>query len=369
MISAIVLLILLLFDFLPAIILSYEPALLVMLLCLPITVTSEISRSALEYQSRFKTITMDEFTANLIQYSIVLLWTFYFEDWKGLLYGWLCYQFVLTGLTWVRSGLQVSFRYHKKEWTDLYHHGYALSSQNLVQQAKRLVNPIIIGYFAGTQGVGVVSFAQKIVQGLSFYREALYRVSASMIGKLKPNDPEIGRLMEKGIFLQMLPLGLLLLMAGIGVYSIKVFTNDPLWGWVNALFPFLATGYFYYTIFTIPILFLQMNDFHATVFSFLLVKVSFFAVCSFMLIQTIGIIGYGIAELISIPLYFIIYRKVKNRGISVLSNKTQILIICIPIALFWYYIDCLALFALPAVFLLPEMLKRYRRIWKEVRAG
>lgn len=194
-VSAFGLLILLLPDLLPAIILSYEPALLVMILCLPVTVTSEIPRSALEYQSRFKTIALDEFTSNIIQYSIVLLWTFYLEDWKGLLYGWLCYQLVLTGLTWARSGLHVSFRYQKEEWTKLYHHGYALSSQNLVQRAKGLVNPFIVGYFLGTQGVGIVSFAEKIVQGLSFFREALYRVSASTIGKLKPDAPEIGSLM------------------------------------------------------------------------------------------------------------------------------------------------------------------------------
>lgn len=351
----------------PELIESYRPAFLILFALLPITVTSEVPRSIIESRSQFKKIAIDEFVSNLVQYIVVISWTFYIGDWKGLLYGWVGYQLVLTFYTWYRSKYIPALKYNKAEWKLLINHSYELSSQNLVKYFQYLINPLIVGYYSGTGGVGIISFAEKIVQGLSFFRNILYRISASIIAKLDPNKKEFSRFIERGVFLQILPLAILLLSASVFIYLISIWSNEPLWVWVNLLYPFLAVGYFFSTIFTIPILSLQMNNRNREVLRFLMFKTLLVIIFSLVLVKQIGILGYGIAEFLSILVFYFIYRKLSSTKLEVFNSNTQVLMICIPIALMWPYVGWLSSISFLIVPLLPKLITDYKQLFQSIR--
>ena len=47
-----------------------------------------------------------------------------------------------------------------------------------------LVNPVLVGRFAGAQGVGFVALAIRLVEVLSFIKQATWRVAMAALAKL-----------------------------------------------------------------------------------------------------------------------------------------------------------------------------------------
>lgn len=342
---------------------------LMLLFVLPVSVLTEIQRAVLERQMKFKLISRQELSSALLQHTTCLVLVFIFESLIALIISWYVYNGVIFLLSWIASGYKPKIKIDQKQVPKLRYHSQHIFLQNIFSQAKRLVNPLIVGYFVGPQGVGIVSFAEKIVQGLSFFKNSLHRVAISMIGVLEGKNERLLKSIKEGTLLQMLPLGAVLLIGSLVIYFVSIWSGNELWLWMNILYPFLSVGFFFYVVLVIPTTALQMKDGLKDMTVFWLVFDLLFFITAFLGVKYMGIIGYGIAELVAIPAYLILVGSFRRQIGNVLSNEITILLICVTILLMWYYIEFLALFALPVVFLLPEMLKKYLLIWKELRSS
>lgn len=340
---------------------------LLLSLVLSVSVLAEIPRAVLERKMKFKLISKQELASALLQHATCLVLVFMHESLAALIVSWYVYNGAIFLLSWRASGYTPAINIDRKELPALLYHSRHLFSQNMLSQGKRLVNPLIVGYFVGPQGVGIVSFAEKIVQGLSFFKNALHRVAISMLGVLKDDDDRLLKSVKEATLLQMLPLGGIMLVGSVAIYIVSIWTGDDLWHWMNRLYPFLAVGFFFFVILTIPTTALQMHKGLKDVTVFWIIFNLIFFLTAFVSVKTFGVIGYGIAELAAVPAYFILFRSLRRQIGEVLTNEMIILMVCIPITLMWYYIGFLSLFSLPVLFLLPDMLKGYRKIWQDIK--
>ena len=345
---------------------EFTEALLLLAFVLPVSVLTEIPRAILERNMRFKLISNQELGSALIQHGTSLLLVFFLESYVALVVSWYVYNITILLLSMSAIGYTPRFGLDRKEVEGLFHHSRHIFFQNLMSHGKKLANPLIVGYFLGSSGVGIVSFAEKIVQGLSFYKNALQRVTVSTIGSLGEDKEKLMKYMKEGTLLQMLPLAFLLLGGSVIVYLISIWAAQDLWIWMNKLYPFLAVGFFFYILLTIPKTMLQMHGGLKYVTHFWLVFDLIFFVSAFFGVKYFGVIGYGIAEIMTMPAYFILFRSVRKTTGEILTNDIIILMICVPILLMWYYIGYLSLFALPAVLLIPKLTRTYKKIWKEI---
>ncbi|SMO96705.1 lipopolysaccharide biosynthesis protein [Gracilimonas mengyeensis] len=344
---------------------AFSFPLLVLIGTLPLAVVTEIPRAVLERKMRFPLISNQELGAALLQHTTTLLLIFIYESYLILVASWYVYVVSIAAFSFVASGYVPKLKISRESLTKLKNHSRHIFIQNLSVQAKKLANPVLVGYFAGAGGVGVVSFAEKIVQGFSFYKNAVQRVAASAAGAAEGNEARLRKLIIEGTLVQIVPIGIILLLGSVAVFGVSLWSGDDLWIWMNELYPFLATGFFYYILLTIPVIHLQMYDGLKDVTFFWMAFNVLFFLTAFFAIREWGIIGYGVAELAALPFYLLVFKSLKKRFGVMLSNDIVVVMLSIPIALFWYHIGYWSLFSLPMVFLFPELLKKYKQMWKD----
>lgn len=337
--------------------------LLTLLFILPVSVITEIPRADLERRMKFELISRQEFTAGLLQHTVGISLAVYLESYVALIIGWFVYNISISFFSWSTSDVLFQIEIKKKHINSILKHSKHIFFQNILFETRRLVNPLVVGYLIGADGVGLISFTEKMVYGLSFFKNSLRRVTISMLGSLTDKKQRIQSSVKQATLLQLLPLGAILLVASIILYVLAYLSNDLFWTNISSLYPFLAIGFFYSVILVVPITALQMNEGYKQVTLYLIIFNFLFIACSIIGVRYIGIIGYGLVEIVVIPAYYILFRSTESKLGDVLSDTIIILMICITIALMWSYIGWVALISIIILFLVPELLKEYKQIY------
>ncbi len=92
----------------------------------------------------------------------------------------------------------------------------------------------------------------------------------------------------------------------------------------------------------------------------------FVALC-IPLIYFYGLLGYGLAILGTVPVYYFIIQSIRKQSGNLLTDDIIISMICVCIALHWYYISYLALISLMGIALIPTLWSSYKDLWSEVK--
>lgn len=352
---------------LPELYLVFQRPILLLILLLPINILTEIPRAVLERRAELGLIARQEFFASFLNHIITLFLLIVYPSYLSLVIGYTSYCIIIFIVSWYSSHLvpRISIdKYYLKVISQYCRHVFF---QNILFQSKRLVNPFVVGYFFGSSGVGIISFAEKIVQSLNFYRNSLHRFTNSSVSQLEiKNDNQLINFLKKGTFLQILPIGLILLLGSGLVYVVSLFTQSEEWVWLNYLYPFLASGFLFYILLTIPIIMMQMYFKISDLTWFYLIYNVAFIIINIILLELFGLIGYGIAELLTIPFYYLIIRSLQKNIGPFITNEMIALLICIIIALHWYYIGLFAFISLISLALIPVLKKQYLATWNQV---
>jgi O-antigen/teichoic acid export membrane protein len=178
-------------------------------------------------------------------------------------------------------------------------YGLGFSAAQWIYQLRSLVNPLVVGRFGGAEAVGYVSLVIRLVETLSFVKNATWRISIAALARVQDDRGRLKSAVSEGMGLQILALGpVLVIAAWVLPWLIPLLFGDR---WLPAMqiYPFIAFAYLTNAAFNLhsSVLFVIQKNWNVAVFHF--VHVAVFVVAAILLVPRLGMIGYGWAEVLA----------------------------------------------------------------------
>ena len=183
--------------------------------------------------------------------------------------------------------------------------GYTASTSTI--QMRRLINPLIVTPFAGTEAAGFVGMAEQFVFRVSIVKNLSEKMSVAALAKVQERRERVRELLGEGMRLHVLTVGLpLLAFSLVGPWLIPLMMGDK-WRPVADLVPLMAIGFMVNAVFGLHTAVLQIYDrnWNVAIFNAVMMAVLFGTAAA--LVPRIGVLGYGWAEVMTVPTYLLIH--------------------------------------------------------------
>jgi len=176
-----------------------------------------------------------------------------------------------------------------------------------VWQLRTLVNPLLVGRFAGAEGVAFVALALRIAEALGTFRLAAGRMAIAALARLQEQRDEFRTLLERALYLQVITLGpLLCLFAVLGPFVLRHIIGVR-WTPSLVVYPFIAAGVLVNSVYNLQASALFVVGKQWTVMGSYTTHVLVLGAATVLLLPHFGIAGYGWAELLACSAYFLIH--------------------------------------------------------------
>jgi PST family polysaccharide transporter len=196
------------------------------------------------------------------------------------------------------------------------HYGVGLTASLRTWQLRTLVNPVLVGKFAGAEGVAFVAFAIRTAEALGSVRLAAGRIAIAALARLQSNRERFRTALEQALFLQVITLGpLLCAFALAGSWSIRHFAGTR---WLPSLvvYPFVAAGVLVNSVYNLQASALFVVGKQWLVMRSYAAHVVLLGAGTLFLLPRMGIAGYGWAELLACGAYPVLQRGLRATPIS-----------------------------------------------------
>ncbi len=213
---------------------------MVIFLCYPVSLANLIPISKLERELDYKRVALIELFAQIIYYLVGLPLAFLGAGVWAPVAGWWTQQLFVVSLSSFLAKYIPRFHFKRNLLKNMLVYGLSYSISLWIWQFRNLVNPLIVGRFAGASGVGYVALAIRIVEILTFARVVFWRISIAVMGKLQREKERILEVINEGMRIQLLAIFSLVLPFSIASkWIIHLFFGEK-WIPVLQIFPFIA---------------------------------------------------------------------------------------------------------------------------------
>jgi PST family polysaccharide transporter len=276
---------------------DFEAPYLVLLLTVPVVGLAGPPTAKLERELRFGTVAQIELGGQVLALlvALTLAWRG-FGVWAPVL-GQLAWQVTGMVAAMVAARFRPRFRFEKACAKEMLSFGVGYTASLRTWQLRTLVNPLLVGRFAGAEGVAYVGFAIRVAEGLGFIRVAAARLAIAALARLQENQARLRAALESALTIQVLVLGpLLCIFALAGPYVVPVAMGAR---WLPSLrvYPFIAAGVLVNSIFNLQASALFVVGEQWVVLKAYAAHVVLLALGTLFLIPRLGLAGYGWADL------------------------------------------------------------------------
>lgn len=335
----------------------------VLFLGIPLRLLSLVPLAYLEKSLAYNKVASVELSGQVTYVAVAIpLALANFGAWAPVL-GWISQSVVACLLMYALSGYKPQLMWKVEIVRAMLRYSLGYSTSAWVWQLRNLVNPLVVGRFAGAEGVGLVALAIRLVEVLSFAKQATYRLSISALAKLQNDHPRLLKALEEGMQLQVLLVSPLLLgMAVVGPYVLPHLLGVE-WTDVMRVFPFIAFSYTVNALFNLYASALYVLRYNWEVTLFHLTHIALFFTAALLLVPRLGITGYGWAELVAFGSYFVLHNR-----LVVKIGQPHVWIallwgVAFGLAYFWNRLGWVAIVPLGIVFLLPPSWRILHQHW------
>jgi O-antigen/teichoic acid export membrane protein len=277
---------------------------------LPLNLASLPPLAQLERALNYRKVAAVELGGQLAYYVMALPLAFCgFGIWAAVA-GWWCQLLLTTGLVYKISGYRPRWLWDPARLKTMVSYGLGFSASIWIWQLRSLVPPLVVGRYAGAEAVGYVALAIRLVESLGFVKAVTWRVSIAALAKVQDERARLIKAITEGMRLQVLALGLLYLgFVLIGPWLLPILLGER-WTPVMQIFPFIALGYLVNALFNLHSSALYVVRRNWEVAFFHLIHIILFVGGALILVPRLGIIGYGLGEVIALLSYPIIHFQV-----------------------------------------------------------
>jgi PST family polysaccharide transporter len=181
------------------------------------------------------------------------------------------------------------------------------SVANWIWQLRMLVNPLIVGPALGAKAVGIVGMTIGLLIALSAVTAIAWRLSVAILTKFQSNAERLRKAVTEGMELQVLVVGAILLAFGWTGHFIVPRLFGPGWTGVMDIYPYIALSYLTIATFNIHSATLSVVDHNRDLAIYHTISVTIFGSVAYFAVSKFGILGYGYAELATIPAYLVMH--------------------------------------------------------------
>jgi O-antigen/teichoic acid export membrane protein len=230
--------------------------------------------------------------------------------------GLLAWQGFLFVTTCVCAQLYPRFRFEPHEARAMLRYGVGLTASLRTWQLRTLVNPLLVGKFAGAEGVAFVAFAIRTAEALGSVRLAAGRLAIAALARLQNSRERFRASLEQALYLQIITLGpLLCAFALLGSWSVRHIAGAR---WMPSLivYPFVAAGVLVNSVYNLQASALFVVGKQWLVMRSYTAHVVLLAAGTLFLLPRLGIAGYGWAELLACGAYPLLQKGLGATPIS-----------------------------------------------------
>ena len=232
--------------------------------------------------------------------------------WSGLgvwapVFGQVTAQLYVLIAASVTARMVPRLRFESGQAREMLAFGIGLTASLRTWQLRTLINPLLVGRFAGAEGVAYVALALRIAEALGTIRLAAGRMAIAALSRLQFQAAEFRTTLERAMGLQIITLGpLLCAFAFAGPFAVR-HVMGARWMPSLAVYPFVAAGVLANSVYNLQASALFVLGRQWTVMWSYLTHVALLGVGTRLLLPRLGIAGYGWAELLACIAYFLIH--------------------------------------------------------------
>lgn len=274
---------------------------------------SWISVSLLEREVRFVEVGIVEAVSQLLNYFVSI---------TLVLMGWGFWGPVVGAVARYLARTLLAYRYHpvslfhwRWQWLTLkpaLRYGLAYSGSDWLLSLKDLRNSLLVSRLIGIEAAGIVGIAIRLVEQLAMLRLIVIRMSISVMAKLVSDLEKTRTTISKGMAYQAMLIGpVCALFACVSEWVIPLMFDERWLASAN-IFPLIAIG----------VLISSLFDIHASTL-YAAGKIRDVAVLNFVYVGSLwgisallmpgfGVWGYGMAEVLALPSFFIVHRSIRS---------------------------------------------------------
>ncbi len=281
--------------------------LFVLALGIPLNMLAFPAIVKLDRDLNFKQVAINELVSQTGYYAIAVPLAFRgFGAWAPAA-GFLTQQASLLTLSYLAAKFRPGLFWERGLVKQMIGYGLSYSSSIWVWQMRGLVNPIIVGRFAGAEAVGYVAVSIRIASLLSFASQVTWRIAMPALAKLNQEAVRLQRSITEGMRFQAVSVGLPLASFALVAPFLIPLGFGHNWTSAAKVFPFIALSYLSNAMFNLhsSVLYILRKNMQVTWFH--TVHMVLFAGSAALLVPHMGFVGYGWAEIAALPSYVIIH--------------------------------------------------------------
>ncbi len=340
---------------------GFGMATMALLAVLPIQLVSTVPLAYFERLLDYRPVALIEFASQVVFYPVAL--PLAFRGWGAFapVAGWWAAQLLTLGLMFWKSGYRPRLYWESMRAGSMIRYGWSFSAFEGARSLRLLVNPLIVGRYAGAEAVGQVALAIRIAEQLSsIVMFPASRLSISVLARLQEDKARLTKALAEGMNLQLITVGPLLIgFAFVAPWIIPTLLG-PEWSPVLDVYPFIATPYLISTALIVHMSALIVLQRLWRLVIFRLVYLVAFAGWAIFLIPRVGLEGYGWAELAALPSFILLLVWVWLYVGKPMSVQAGVWLIAWTVPLFFWQLGSWGWISIVAL-ILPLMWSATRR--------
>lgn len=224
-----------------------------------------------------------------------------------------------------------------------------------ILQLRNLVNPLVVGSVLGPAAVGIVAFSLRLVSIIGFVREIGRRVAFSGMRHLQGDRIQLGRFVEQTTSPQILLIGLPLVAFSIALPALIKYGLGAHWIGIEPIFPLIAAGYVVNSSSGIASSALAILRMNRIVIGIAAVQSIFLLLVAVLLASRLGIVGYGLAEIVA-SLWSTVILIAAHRAFRAPRPRSVALVVTVvAVGMSWRYIGFWAFVPMPLLLGVPSI--------------
>ncbi|MBD2089100.1 oligosaccharide flippase family protein [Microcoleus sp. FACHB-1515] len=187
-------------------------------------------------------------------------------------------------------------------------YGLAFASADWIASLRVLTVPLIVTRFAGLEAAGIISIAIRLVEQVSTLRLVLRRMSISIMSKLVDDAYSIKKAISYGMAYQAIIVGFTCAIFACAAGWIVPLVFGSEWLLSSKIFPLIAFAMMVKSTFDLHNSALNAIGKNLEVAWRNFVYIVLLWLGCILLIPSFGLWGYGIAEILALPSYWLVHR-------------------------------------------------------------
>jgi PST family polysaccharide transporter len=286
---------------------------LALLLTVPLTGLTGVPMAKLERELDFRRVAGIELGGQVVGLMLAITLAWFGGGVWAPVGGQIAWQIFVLAAAFSSAGLFPRPHLDRLQAWEMLRFGIGITASQRVWQLRTLVNPLLVGRFAGAEGVAFVALAIRIAEALGTFRLAAGRMAIAALARLQDSPEKFRAALERAIYLQVMALGpLLCVFALLGPLIVEHLIGVR-WVPCLAIFPFVAAGVLVNSVYNLQASALFVTGQQWIVMRSYLAHVALLGTGTWLLLPRLGIAGYGWAELPACAAYFLIHAELAGR--------------------------------------------------------